>query len=382
MKSYSFFIAFACILGFTSCLKNETSSPTPVDPAPGFNWSPIESKAITVAEESDILNAQGDTVATNIAAGNYTLPVEAQTSLVSQPSIGAKGASKDGVTVFPSSQQYATIMCEDLFPYKGDYDMNDIVVDARITCNYNAGQQTLKTINIRLRTRAVGSTERQIGFAAYLKGLSAVNVQDVKGANLTLQKGSDPEEQQLQPLFSIKTNNTGGGGKGTELNSNEAVVPLLGDLRSCFTTLETKSMINTFTNLSHNPGKEYNITIQLANKAVGINDFTIMGANPNAKVNLDLFAVVGQRDKEVHLKGQTPTQKFNRDYFKIQNLTDFVQADGYVWMVVAIGSKCPYAQEMVNIETAFPSFASWVQSAGKSYDDWYTNYVPDLVYTE
>ncbi|MDD3108281.1 MAG: DUF4842 domain-containing protein [Alistipes sp.] len=87
------------------------------------------------------------------------------------------------------------------------------------------------------------------------------------------------------------------------------------------------------------------------------------------QIFLNRLLVIDKRSKEIHLKGQRPTSKFDYSLFG-KELTDFVTPDNYVWMMV-VDQEIPYPKEMASIEKAYPQFTAWVQAGGKLTYNWY-----------
>jgi hypothetical protein len=82
---------------------------------------------------------------------------------------------------YPSATGKATVAFEDLWPYKGDYDLNDVVVDYRYKVVTNAGNN-VKDVNANYTLRASGGII-QNSFAVEFPALRS-NVVNLTGATL------------------------------------------------------------------------------------------------------------------------------------------------------------------------------------------------------
>lgn len=369
MKKILFYsLLVACV----ACAKEQSSQgPTPPpDTKEGFNWSTLTTQKITLHEASDILNEAGDTIAVNLQAGTYNIPKGVNRSLSIQSHVASKATDVESKISFPSTGSYATLMAEDLFPYKGDYDMNDVVVGFRVDYILDnqypveEGVRMVKTIKFNIMPRALGTPTELIGLAVNLQW----DEQQYRAVTLSR---SNRNTANLEKLFTVNE-------QGVEPGlGRDIVIPLSGDLRQQFTSYED-GLINTFNKLNFNKGKGFTVNITL-DKEIDFNELQLFGSDPK-KVNLDLFVVVEKRGKEIHLKGQLPTSKFDQTYFK--NLKDFVTPDHFVWMMV-VDKPIRYATEMTNIQNAYPDFAKWVENNGNNMvGDWYNSYNPESVYKE
>jgi LruC domain-containing protein len=102
----------------------------------------------------------------------------------------------------------------------------------------------------------------------------------------------------------------------------------------------------------------------------------------DGKINLDIFAVFDTRGKEVHFKGQLPTNKFTIQYFmSTRPKMDFSTVDNWVWAVLSPKS-IRHPLEFVKIYNAYPNFKTWAEAGGEVGVDWYNNTVRDSLWTK
>jgi len=100
------------------------------------------------------------------------------------------------------------------------------------------------------------------------------------------------------------------------------------------------------------------------------------------KINLDIFAIFGNRGKEIHYKGQIPTDLFANQYFLITwPKYDFSTIDNWVWMVIC-DQSIRHPQEFKKVYHAYPNFKVWAESGGSSESDWFKPSVIDSLYTK
>ncbi len=234
---------------------------------------------------------------------------------------------------YPSQNSFATVAFEDLWPSKGDYDLNDVVVDFQYQAVTDAANRT-KDIKAKYKLRAAGGVFRN-GFSVEMP----FNVSEV--ASVT------------------------GNGLGIEAGSTKAILKVFSNSKAII------SGYNTNVGVKYTETDTINSTITLTNSK----NITLGNFNP--------FIYVDEPGKgrgyEVHLTGQTPTSLVNSAvlgtnsdattpskgiYYKTKNNLPFA---------IAIPDRFAYPWEKTQIVLAHLRFASWAQSGGSSYTDWYQN---------
>lgn len=113
----------------------------------------------------------------------------------------APGGPVKDVVYFPSKGRYATVMFEDLFPSKGDMDVNDAVFDLNMEFHVD-NQARVRSFQINIIPRACGSFYREIALAASLIGLnSATYVREIiHSSSLNLAEFSAPYPRSGAPI--------------------------------------------------------------------------------------------------------------------------------------------------------------------------------------
>lgn len=349
----------SALMVLAGCTKDPVK---PIDNADSsdFNWTTLKNEGITLAQTSDVLNQYGDTIAKNLAAGTYDLKVGSNIVLTAVPSISTKADPYASVISFPSSGNYATVMAEDLYPYKGDYDFNDLVFGLRIDYIMTQGTSKVSQINFTVIPLAVGSKYDKLGIGVYFRG--EVIQFDYAAPVTGLQND-------VTDIFS------GLYASGLEFCDEGIVLPLTGNIRKHFVKESNKEYfptedtyegyVNTSNLLNYYPGKEFTVSLKLAGNGQAYSSIELFGSNENKSL-IDVFLLVNERGKEIHLKGQKATSKNTLTGNGVENY----QKDGYVWMVV-IDTPKQYPAELINIETAYPNFTEWAKSLGESNTDWY-----------
>lgn len=341
-----------------------------------FDWKSIEVKKVTITQVSSVLNENGDTVASFLPPGDYGLIVGKTSTLrVVQEAVAAtvKTKAPDNIKVkekihFPAKHKYATVMFEDLFPDKGDMDMNDIVFGLNIVYYLDKSSNVI-AILINIEPRALGSLAINIGLAAQLSSPNKLDIVQ------NISHSSDPA---LASFFSVTTNNDG---YSPELgNIYSQVLPLTGDMRTYFDN--TKDLFLNVRDVDVvTTTHEFSVLIEIKDANVfPYSSLTFLETTQNGKINLDIFAVVDNRGKEIHFKGQRATDKFDFHHFLATwPKSDFSTVDNWVWAVIC-DQSIRYNLEYVKIYNAYPNFKVWAEGGGSTNSNWYIPAVNDSLY--
>ncbi|MDD3198582.1 MAG: LruC domain-containing protein, partial [Eubacteriales bacterium] len=270
---------------------------------------------------------------------------------------------------FPSKDKFATVMFEDLFPSKGDMDMNDVVFGLNI--EYDLTNHLLvNSITITIQPRAIGSSYEIIGIAANFSNRFPIDIVDY----VVYDNGPN-----AGPLFNITRNNKG---YTPEMyNYSSQVVPLTGNYREYFHNEKDLFLnvrnIDPFTNSEEFAAKIYFKSSSLVNYS----NFTFLDSLNLSKINFDIFTVFKNRWMEVHFKDQPPTERFNTALFNASgSLPNFSTYDNWVWAIIS-DKSIRHPREFVKIYKAYPDFKLWAESSGNTNLNWYSNSVIDSLYT-
>ena len=277
-------------------------------------------------------------------------PVEAivkEDMLPTTPSVDADGDGVNDVydeypndaqrafnVYYPSSNTMASVAFEDLWPSKGDYDLNDVVVDFQYHAVTNGNNQ-MKDLNAKYKLRAAGGVFKN-AFSVALPFTSS---------NVTVNSGSTII--------------------GLEAASTAAILNVFSNskaLIATYNTLPNTSYVETDTLFAR-------ITLTTAATAnVGTFNPFIFIDEPGKG-----------RGYEVHLPGQLPTSLVNTSVLGTN--ADATNAASGVYyktstglpFAIATPEKFDYPFEKVQIISAHKKFAEWVQSGGTTSSDWYKN---------
>ena len=241
---------------------------------------------------------------------------------------------------FPSASTWGTYAFEDLWPVKGDYDINDIVIGFRISYFTNCSNLVTK-MRVDYNMKAAGSIYN-LGAAFQLDKVSSSNVQSVSGRALN---GTSP--------FVI-------GANGCENGVSLAVIPLLNNQKDY---VSYSGYLNTVSGSYLNTPDKY----------VSIN-FIAPVQQENVAMNaFNMFIVANTRGCEIHLPSFLGTTNFNSSLATGYSLFPgdlFKNYDGMMWGIM-IPEPFEYPAECSSIINAYSHFAEWATSGGTSSTDWY-----------
>lgn len=390
LKQIAFIFIFIILAGcvkFPQPVDNPSTSELNISKT--FDWKTIETKMVSFNTTSSVLNQHGDTIAKNLPAGEYPLYVgkgsiltvvtsnvilEESTKSISTPVSGTKTR-----IFFPAQNKYATVMFEDLFPFSGDRDMNDIVFGLNIEYDLdNKGR--VMAINFNIEPRAIGSTRTFIGLGANFTGMP-VEVSKIVRTSLTL-PGIINNHSDLSPIYNIdpKSGYFNPVNPSDQANADYKVAPFTGNYRSFFINPPTDTkFVNVFNDAVSVASHKFTATVSL-NSVINYSSFTFLeGYNVN-KVNISLFSSFEDRAHEVHFKGQLPTKYFDLSLFNHTGSTDFTSAsDNWVWAIMS-DKSVRHPIENIKIYDAYSDFASWVES--QDIYNWYSVINLEKLYTK
>lgn len=261
-------------------------------------------------------------------------------------------------TNYPSAG-FGTLMFEDLWPGKGDYDFNDLVVDYRFTTVSNASNNVVE-VNYTFVTRAVGGSLEN-GFAFQLDNINPNKITSITGSKAA-------------GASWIHTNSN-----GTETgHSTHANVLVYDNAYELFPSTGG-SYVNTVATAPDKGTDTTRMTVVFISNGVAPSGGTVSTTDFTSSV-FNPYLIVGQdRGKEVHLANRIPTAKVNNAYFgQESDRTNAGQNKYYVtsnnlpWGLNIVTS-IPFAKEKQDFSTAYLKFIDWATSGGSSFSDWYIN---------
>ena len=250
--------------------------------------------------------------------------------------------------VYPSKNKYGTLAYEDLWPAKGDYDFNDLVLGYQYELLVNANN-IVKTINSSFAIRAIGAHYSH-GFGFQLN-IPSNMVNSVTGA------------QYFNNIINLNAN-------GTEQGQSKATIIAFDNDYNVMNRAQGNTLNTETTKAYAQPD-----TVKVQINVSGSYTPTTIGFSP-----FNPFIFIGSdRGKEVHLAGYAPTTLANTQYFKtLQDNTSI--AGGVLYksknnlpFAVHLAQEFEYPIERVPVNQGHLKFISWSQSGGSSFTDWYMN---------
>jgi LruC domain-containing protein len=248
---------------------------------------------------------------------------------------------------YPSKTGYGSLAFEDLWPSRGDYDFNDLVISYRFNQITNAGNNVVK-VQATLITEAMGATmHNAFGFQM---GCTPAQVSAVSGTDL---------KHNLVTLLPNKC----------EAGQAKAVVIPYDDAFDRLPYPGTGIGTNTTQGAPYVSPDTMKLTITLAQPV----SVAAMGTPP-----YNAFMIVNQvRGQEIHMVDNPPTDL--ADLSMLGSLEDksipaagkyYKTANNLPW-VINIAEKFSYMFEKQQILTGYLYFGTWAETGGVSYPDWY-----------
>jgi LruC domain-containing protein len=241
-----------------------------------------------------------------------------------------------------------TLGFEDLWPAKGDYDFNDLVIEYSSEVISNASNEVLE-INTKYTMKALGGFLNN-GFGVQFDNLTPGQIASVTGSQIN------------HGLATLS-------GNGTEAGQIQAVA-IVYDRSSDHMVNPGTQFINTIVGEQTVAPKEFQINVTLTTP---INAASI-GLPP---YNPFMF-VDNNRAKEVHLADKAPTDLADQNFFGQGDDDSNAGASRYYktasnlpWGLHIDGNSYSYPVEFSPIGDAYNNFSGWATSNGQSSTDWY-----------
>jgi len=249
----------------------------------------------------------------------------------------------------PSKTGFSSLAFEDLWPGKGDYDFNDVVVSYRFNQITNAQNQVVE-VDAKLIPEASGAGLHN-GFAFQLP-FTPDKVESVAGSSLH------------HGYITLSSNNT-------EAGQSKAVIPVFDDAFDHLPMPGQGLGANTTLSAPYVTPDTLNMVISLS---------TTLSISQAGTPPFNAFIIVnGNRNREVHLPDQPPTDKVNGSDFGTSDDNSIPAQNRYYkttnnlpW-ALNVNGKFSYPIETAAINTAYLKFNQWAESSGASFPDWYQN---------
>jgi LruC domain-containing protein len=227
----------------------------------------------------------------------------------------------------------ATVLFEDMWPAKGDYDLNDVVLSYNLKIITNS-QNKVSGVDGTYKLRARGGIY-QNGFGIEF------------------------------PVDRSKVSNVAGG--TLEEGQQKAVILLFNNMQA------ELGQMNTNISDPLAASKTYNLSFKITNGPT-LTEFGLSEYNPF------IWNKAKGRGYEIHLPNKKPTSLANASLFGTEDDGSvpsagkyYVTKNGFPYAISIPVKDFVYPLEGKDIGTAYLKLAGWVASGGSSYTDWYSN---------
>lgn len=312
------------------------------------NKTVVNGGAKTITGILDICDANGIETfySSHTTSFTYCEKSVAESSCISQGIEAGNEEIEEAVAFSYPSSNWNFRAFEDLWPSKGDYDFNDVVLKYKL--NFEADKDNnITQVTALVIVNALGGSLRN-GIA--LQFLHA-DKSRYFGNLFTVVQGEHAKIDPQDPSVVILNNN------------------IIDNLGSGFYN-------NMGEGYDANP-RVYEISISL-NAEAGVKSTDLIP---------DLFLYrSSDRGLEMHMPYMPPSMAANLSNFNTfeddsKNTGYYLSHEGYPWVIEVSDCNVFYhPRSKVNLVDAYPDFVTWVESNGTSNKTWYENPVMKLVY--
>ena len=306
----------------------------------------------------------GGTMEYCLAAGNtpnanYYKSVSNSVSFVESPTviIASTGCNNGGINngaggspqnpefpmVVSEDNQYVYAM-EDLWPYMGDYDMNDIVFKIH---------NIKKTINADNKVIALSFDITPLASGSTLNVAAALQFEGVSPQNIS----------------SFSSTYNGAYAESGQQNANYILFPEVHKLFGKSSPVIT----NTYLKSPKYSSSTYTFSFGFS---------TPVSADQVVIDKMNFYSIVGEINStdrhEIHMAGYNPSSK-------VKSATNsYKDENNMVWSIMVPVGSYKYPTEKSKISTAYPQFNTWATSGGTQAKDWYLHPSADggYIYTK
>ena len=253
---------------------------------------------------------------------------------------------------------YSSLLFEDLWPAKGDYDFNDFAVDYNYNVVTNA-QNNVVEVDYTFIPRAAGSVyQNQFGFQ--LDGILSSQITSVTGTKAP----------------SVQTNSN-----GTEAGQTAGIANIIvsDNNFNLFNGRSGNQMVNTYDSLTKLTADTLFVSVKFMVNGVAPAGGTVSFNNFGSNVFNPYLIQAQNRGHEIHQANRIPSAKM--DYTLFGTADDgsnpskgiyFVTPTNLPW-VLNIISSIPYPKEGTDITKAYLYLLPWATSGGATNTDWFLN---------
>lgn len=248
---------------------------------------------------------------------------------------------------FFTKGNFGTLAFEDLWPYRGDYDFNDAIIDYNFNQITNGGNQVVEIAGTFI-LRAHGAFYRN-GFGLELN-VPPSRVQSVSGTRIS------------SNYIQLNEN-------GTEANQPNAVIIVWDDSYNVLPPVGTSIGANTTPEVPFIIPDTLQVKI-VFNQPVALSQLGIAPFNPFIIVNK-------QRGVEVHLPDKAPTALANLSLLgsghdnSIPSQGRYYKTSNNLPWAINIVERFEYPIEKTEVLDAHLKFGEWAESGGTLFSDWF-----------
>ena len=265
-------------------------------------------------------------------------------------------------TWYPSKTGWNTLAFEDSWPYAGDYDMNDLVLNYRYRQILRA-DGTVKEIEVLYQLAATGAANHD-GFALELTGIPLATPLDY--ATLKINGGAASDIVPVPAVYSHKNTNL--------------VFRIFNDAYTAFGLKATDSLkVNTVKGGVTAAPVTYQLNVAFTNTLPPSAFIYPPPYNP-------FLSKTNSVADEIHLPGYAPTSAADTTIFGTGDDNTgpaakryYVSKAGYPW-ALNIPGTWKWPAEGVDMVRAYPDFKAWAVSLGAQQPSWYANPTANAAY--
>ncbi|MFC1520018.1 LruC domain-containing protein [Pseudomonadota bacterium] len=285
--------------------------------------------------------------------------------------------TETGITIsyYPSSSEYTTLAYEDLYPFQGDFDMNDVVMQLRIS-QYSKNDM-VRRVGFDAQLVAMGAWYHN-GFAVQLHDIGRGNVQES-----AIEWSAQGVKQTSSPLEDGQTN---------------AVLLFTEDLWQHVSAGNGCQYFRT----EPGCGTQYRATWQMT---VPFVDAVHVDDMPEFPYDPFIFATPGTdhslaaknitdgknpgRKLEIHLKNKAPTDKFDTRFLGMHDDAStasqghyFQDQNGMSW-AIEVPDTWQHPAELQRVDAAYVEFIEFAADAsGETKPYWYLTATDSLLFKD
>ena len=245
-----------------------------------------------------------------------------------------------------------SLVFEDLYPGKGDYDFNDLVIDYNFDI-YKTDNEIVDSIKATFIIKAFGASFKN-GFGFQFPSIDPNDITSVTGYSL-----------KPTTIFDLNSN-------GTEANQSKATFIAYDDPTVLMLYPGSGIGVNTTPGVLYVEPDTIVLHIIFEPNTITYEDLDIGNFNPFIVINENINC-------EVHLTNHEPTDLFDLSLFgTFQDDSDpsigryFLTENNLPW-AINIPENLDYVIEKTEINLGYLKFIEWAESGGTVYEDWYKN---------